>query len=621
MIHFAQPWALLTLLALPVILILHSLRPRRRSIVISTNAIWREALRERQRGLGLQKLLKDVSLLLLLLLALLLAIALADPRWATLTTQRSDVVIVLDVSASMKTREEGGFGGATRFDTMQRAAAKIIDTLPQDGRALIMTSGRAPALKTGFETDRDHLHHALASVRATDEAGAPRAALQLALSLLRNVSQGRVYFFSDGAFDDNVDFQTPQIEYRFIGKPASNIAITRFDFRPEIGAIERFQVLVTVRNYTDEATSVPVTVMLDGRTLVEQTIELLAQERKTLVAPFRGRAEGQASASIAVEDDLEADNHAFAVIKTDERLEVLLVGGGNFYLESALEAMPNVHVSNIKNLSADEYAIENRRHDITVFDGVEPPPLGAGRFLLINTVAPDLPFSVVGGVAATSIAGQGISALVEGLDFGGIRIDAAKRLSVDSEVAGLQRLFWSNETDLALSLTESDRRVIYVGFKLSDSSFPLSTAFPIFLDESLRWLSPRESRHADTQTRAGESFVIQLPTHQLDLIVRTPSGDGLIFRVEEGRLVFDETHDAGIYRYDHVAGARHFAINLTDERESDINARLGIEQSGPNAGAADVSQVTIPLWPYLMLGVLLIIAAEWGVWCWRTGSA
>ena len=621
MIHLAQPWALLALLAIPTILILHALRPRRRTVVLSTNAIWREALRERQRGLGLQKLLRDLSLLLLLLLALLLAIGLSDPRWSTLTTERRDVVLVLDVSASMKSLTESGFGASTRFAAIKTQAKEIIDSLPEDGRALIMTSGRDAELKSGFENNRDTLQQVLGAVQPTDEAGRPRAALELALSLLRNVKHGRVYFLSDGAFDDNVDFKTPQIEYRFVGSTGRNVGITRFDFRAEIGVEDRFQVLLSVRNYTAEHVSVPAKVSLGDSVLIDQSIELAPNDSTTLVVPFEGLARGRAHAALDIDDDLEADNVAFAVIKADEQLHVLLIGRPNFYLETVFAAMPNVNVSRVEAAPVSDFDRQARRHDIVVFDGVTPPQLGAGRFLLINTVAPDLPFSAVGKITTPSINGKSQSTLVRGLDLGDVKIDKAIRLTVDSQTAGLTRLFWSDETDLALALSRRDQRVVYLGFKLTESSFPLSTAFPLFLNESVNWLRPRHSRHQNTQTRAGENFVISVPTHQADLIVRTPTGDGLIYQVEKGRVVFDETGTAGVYRYEHAGTPRYFAINLTDERESDINPRAAVPQTRAPVSAVAESQVTIALWPYLLGLALIVLTLEWGVWCWRPGSA
>src|SRR5688572_5543335 len=193
MIEFAYPVALLSLLAIPLILVLYLLRPKRRRVVLSTTALWRAALKDREHGLGLRRLLANASLLLLLASALALGLALAGPQWLTRASESADTVLVLDVSASMKTRSGGG---RTRFDEALAEAAGIVDGLPRDGRMLVMTSGRKARLRTGFEPDRGALRHVLSQLRAGDEAGRPREALALALSLLRDREQGRIYFLT-----------------------------------------------------------------------------------------------------------------------------------------------------------------------------------------------------------------------------------------------------------------------------------------------------------------------------------------------------------------------------------------------------------------------------------------
>jgi hypothetical protein len=177
-------------------------------------------------------------------------------------------VVVIDVSASMKTRSGVG---TTRFDQALAEAVAIVDGLPRDGRMLVMTSGHKALLKTGFEADRDVLRRALAQLRPGDEAGQPREALALALSLFRSREQGRIYFLTDGAFEPDVDPGSPQVVFRVVGGPARNVAVTRFDFRQEPASDDRFQVLMTVRNYTDAPVAAPASVSLDGRVLFRRS--------------------------------------------------------------------------------------------------------------------------------------------------------------------------------------------------------------------------------------------------------------------------------------------------------------------------------------------------------------
>lgn len=619
MIQLAYPLALAALAAIPVILVLYLLRPRPRRLVVPTTELWRAALRDRERGLGLRKLLRDASLLLLLASAATLALALAGPQWLAATRERPDTVLVLDTSASMQTRS--GLG-RTRFDQALAEAGAIVDGLPRGGRMLVMTSGHKAALKSGFETDPGALRRMLSQLRPGDEAGRPREALALAQSLLRGRERGRIYFITDGGFDAGVDPGSPLVEYRIVGAPARNVGITRFDVRRERASDERFQVLLTVRNFGDAPALVPASATLDGRPLFSRSLELAAGAQQTLVLAFDGRAAGRALARLDVDDDLAADNQAFAVLDAGESMRVLLFSAGNFYLESALEALPGVNLVKRKWSGEDDLAQLARAHDVVVLDGVDAPRLPAGNFLLIDTVAPELPFAHAGRVAQPQISGRAPSPLMRDVDLTAVRIAAARRLSIAGEPAGLTRLFWSAETPLGLALIDADVKLVYLGFELAQSNFPLQVAFPLFISHSLEWLRPRSEAFASTHSAAGVAVPIRLPAGAAEAIVRTPSGRELTLPAQDGTALFDATAEAGFYRYAAGESVRDFAVSLTDARESDVNDRW---QPAARAEAADAAgdsiQALLPLWPYLLALAAALLALEWGAWTWSRRSA
>ncbi len=619
MIELGYPLGLVSLLAIPLIITLYLLQPRRRRVMLSTTTLWQAALKDREGGQGLRSLLRNLSLLLLLAAAAVLGAALAGPQWLVRTGEGADTVVVIDVSASMKTRSGAG---TTRFDQALAEAAAIVDGLPRDGRMLVMTSGRRALLKTGFEADRDVLRRALAQLRPGDEAGRPREALALALSLLRSREQGRIYFLTDGAFEPNVDPGSPQVVFRVVGAPARNVAITRFDFRQEPASDDRFQVLMTVRNYTDAPVAVPASVSLDGRVLFRRSLELAARGEEALALPFTGRAVGQAVGRIEVDDDLAADNQAFAAANVDAPLRVLLFTRGNFYLESVLRALPGVHLVKREGAPAQDIAQLARAHDVVVFDGVAAPRLPPGNFLLVNTVAPGLPFSATGRVEEPRILGRGSSALMRDVDLTAVRIGEARRVAVHERVAGLQRLFWSRETDLALALLDGGVKLVYLGFDLARSNFPLQAAFPLFISQSMAWLRPRGDGFVSAHLAAGSTHRIQAPAGATQVVVRMPSGSSATLPVKDGSASFDATADAGIYRYTVGEIERYFAVTLADARESDVSNRWTPPErraEAPPGGAG--AQALAPLWPWLLALALALLTLEWCVWTGRRGNA
>jgi hypothetical protein len=618
-IELAYPLALLSLLAIPLLIALHLLRPRRRRIVLSTTTLWQAALREREPRVGLRTLLRNLSLLLLLASALALGLALAGPQWLIRASEGADSVLVLDVSASMKSRS--GIG-KTRFDLALAEAAKIVDGLPRQGRMLVMTSGRKALLRTGFEADRELLRRALAQIRPGDEAGRPREALALAQSLLRGRDQGRIYFLTDGALDREVDPGSPQVVFRVVGGPARNVAITRFDFRQEFAAEDRFQVLMTVRNYTDAPVVVPASASLDDHVLFRRSLALAARAEETLVLPFTGRARGQATGRIEVEDDLAADNQAFAAVDANDPLRVLLFSRGNFYLESVLRAMPNLDLVKGNSPPAEDIARIARSYDVVVIDSIAAPQLPSGNFLLVNTVAPGLPFSDSGRLVQPGPLVRGPSALMGDADLTAVRIEQARRVIIDRAVPGLQRLFWSKETDLALALLDDGRKLVYLGFDLDRSNFPLQAAFPLFVSRSLEWLRPRGDGFVPTHVEAGSTGTIALPAGETRVTVRMPSGKSETLASEGGSALFDATTDAGIYQYTVGDVTRYFAVSLADARESDVNNRWAPAGRREDIRPARTSaQALAPLWPQLLALALLLLVLEWFVWTGSRGNA
>jgi hypothetical protein len=618
-IELAYPAALLSLLAIPLLIAFHLLRPRRRRIVLSTTTLWQAALKDREPRVGLRTLLRNLSLLLLLASALALALALAGPQWLTRASGGADTVLVLDVSASMKTRS--GIG-KTRFDLALAEASKLVDGLPRDGRMLVMTSGHKALLRTGFEADRERLRRALAQIRPGDEAGRPREALALALSLLRGRAQGRIYFLTDGGFAPDMDPGSPQVVFRVVGGPARNVAITRFDFRQELAGEDRFQVLMTVRNYTDAPVAVPALVSLDDRVLFRRSLALAAGAEETLVLPFAGRALGRAIGRIEVDDDLAADNQAFAAVNTNDPLRVLLFTRGNFYLESVFQAMPDLDLVLRDGSPAEDIARLALNYDVVVFDGIAAPALPPGNFLLVNTVAPGLPFSDTGRLVRPGALVRGPSALMGDADLTAVRIEQARRVVIDKPVPGLQRLIWSKETDLALALLDEGRKLVYLGFDLARSNFPLQAAFPLFFSRSLEWLHPRGDGFVSTHIAAGSTRKIPLPAGETRVTMRTPSGRSETLEAEGGPLHFDDTADAGIYQYSVGGVSRFFAVSLTDARESDVNNRwTAAERREEVRPASAAAQALVPLWPQLLLLALILLALEWFVWTRSRGNA
>src|ERR671923_581958 len=103
---FEAPWAFGLLLAIPAILVLWVLRPRRPRVRVPSLLLWPASPAQRQAAQPWQRLRHHPLLWLQVAAAALLALAAARPYLPASTASRH-VVVFLDASGSMRARDPG----------------------------------------------------------------------------------------------------------------------------------------------------------------------------------------------------------------------------------------------------------------------------------------------------------------------------------------------------------------------------------------------------------------------------------------------------------------------------------------------------------------------------------
>src|SRR6202162_363190 len=152
---FAHPWLLLLLLAIPLLAYLRGRRGAAAPLTFSPTATL--------RALGKQSAPRAGKILRTLLLAALaiFVIALARPQLGNSLTQIEasgiDILLVLDVSGSMLTKDFT-IGGeeATRVDAIREVTRKFIEGRPNDRIGIIAFAGR-PYVVSPMTLDHDCL--------------------------------------------------------------------------------------------------------------------------------------------------------------------------------------------------------------------------------------------------------------------------------------------------------------------------------------------------------------------------------------------------------------------------------------------------------------------------------
>src|SRR5205085_7132252 len=162
---------------------------------------------------------------------------------------------------------------------------------------------------------------------------------------------------------------------------------------------------------------------------------------------------------------------------------------------------------------------------------------------------------------------------------------------------------------------EHSRRVVMIGFDLTQSDLPLKVEFPILLANAAAWLAGRDTPASERTVRTGQPIVIR--TTQASATIDLPDGDEQTITARDGALAFADTLRAGVYQ---VKDAPPFAASLLSESESNTAPRDSIKtRAGEVGGQAETFKAEREAWRWLALAALAVLAFEWWVYHRRIG--
>jgi len=598
-----NPLGLLLLLLIPIIILLHSIVTRRKKTVVSSVFLWRRLMKDHRRSLRLKRLMRNLNLILQILAVCILSVAFADP-FLLREAEETNLILILDASASMKARN----GRGTRYDAARTESLNAIDSLSDASQTMVIHARAKPVLLTPFTADKDLLRRLIRDSDATDEPGDLGSALIMAFSLSERERGDRILLVSDGAFDlpTGFDLQRERLRYIGVGEEAPNVGITRFRFR-RTG--DDYQAYIKITNPGAEPADITLQLELDGTPESVREVRIEPGQEEELIIPYEGILASTAAAVIREEDALKADNRAFTVLSQSSELSILLITGGNPFLEAMLDTLRGVDVEIRDDEELDE-AQWGADHDIVIFDAVDPPPLEKGGFVLIERMAPGLPLTDAGILSYPQITGWSREhPILANLDLGNTVIAQAVRTQQGEGVGGLVR---SGDSSLISAYESGSLRLVYIAFDLLKSDLPLRPAFPILMTNILSWLNPGRLSQDTQGIQAGQT--ISIPFGEDAAFLTKPDGSTEALETLEGRLSIQDTQQVGFYQVGSGKSRYQFAVNLLSGSESDIRPRF--LQGAGSSGETEVGtrKQPVPVWPLLAAVAILLLLGEWYLW-------
>ncbi|GAC1354517.1 MAG: BatA and WFA domain-containing protein [Herpetosiphon sp.] len=602
--NFLAPLAFIgAALALPIVA-MYMLKLRRQERTISSTFLWRQVMQDREANAPWQRLRPSLLLILQLLILTSLVLALARPFANTTGISTANLILIVDRSASMAATDASG----SRLDAAKAEANRLIDQLPSGGHATLITVGGQPEVPLSASTDRRALHAAVNRLAIRYGGSDASQALALADALAAHDDQSQIAIVSDGQmqFPPNAELHA-EVHFSPIGTRSDNAAISAIALESHAGSQQLF---VQLHNYDTTAATRRVLVELDGQLFNAYDLQIPPAGDQSLLidVPVTTR---YASARFASHDSFSLDDQAWAVAPDTAKTEITLVTTGNRYLEVALNALPNVHLTQVPSTTTTFTTTA-----LTVIDRIVPDPLPPGNLLVIAPPRSSPLWSVDGTLTVPIPRPQTVGdPVLQNTDIRDLHILRAVQLG---RPEWARTVIASDGGPLLLIGEQGGRRIALLSFALQESDLPLQLAFPLLMSNLVTELTRGQGQHA-VDGIPGQPLELSVPVDATSAAMTDPAGHTTDLPIANGKAISPPLPTPGLYTVSITRpGAqpltRLIAANFTDAQESQIAPRkqLPLYQPGNRPVASTQERAArTELWRYLAAAALLLVALEW----------
>jgi len=636
--NFLKPATFYLLFLIPIIVLLYFLKLKRKRHVVPSVILWLEAIEDMKANVPFARLRKNLLLPLQILFLLVAILGLARPAWKGQTELGKQTLLIIDNSASMQATDAKN----SRFESAKLHAIKLVESLNPSDRMLIIEAGATPTITVTFKSDKLKLKDAIEKLRSYDVVSDMKMALELAASTAKGLEGAEIVILTDTTVGEGSSSINQEVwlshlsraKTHIFGKSCNNVAITGFNVSKNHSETVKYQVFAELMNFGEIEQNPTAYLAIDGRIIDGKVVNLLPEDRKTILfsdIDDQNFEQNVLQIELELENDLKVDNVAYAILRKEQKLRVLLVSEEkSLFLEKAIETQPNVSLNTI---SPREY-LGPTDNDIVIFNNFVPEDIPEGNAIFINPKA-GLPFMSVTteNILTSIISVNETHPLMDSVALAGFKVSSYLKYELPDWGIPLAEttdspLIWLGE--------QEDRKVIVFAFDAFNrevSQFPLSYACPILMANCLNWLGPAFRPIEKDSLKVGEPVAINLshPDEIEQVNVKYPdgnpvgsgvkppnNGDGNIsqnlFSGEE-KIIFSETFLTGAYEVwvdDELYGK--FAVNLLDEQESNIMPIFPRQSSMETETTTTSLTTQKEFWHWFVFIALAVLIFEWWVY-------
>ena len=689
-INMLSPLQWTLLLAIPpAILGLYFLKLKRHESVVPSTMLWKRAIEDLHVNSLWQKLRQNLLLYLQLLFVGLLILACIRPGWSGMNRVGERRIYIIDHSASMQASDSK----PSRLDVAREKAMKLIqDAASNDSAMVIATSDRA-SVEQGFTNNRSLLEKAVERIeptaQLTDVSEAFRVAAGLAnpgrMSFEDNVDiqvadavPATVYFLSDGAVGelDESEFGQLKIEYVPIGQPDTpNAGILSFaiqrsetqEAQTNPGSISAFARMIQHGSQAIECTA---SLYWNDALVDAQKVQLQPEQETGIQFELEGIESGTLKLQLDHPDALPLDNVAYAAIRPDRQVSILLVTAGNTALETALRTqritqIAKVQIEPISYLSSQDYQTNasESKYDLILYDSCSPEKMPAASTLFLGSVPPaDIQPTVPLGNSATlttntpSNAPEKTDSPTSAIEpeenpkwaFGELSgpvivldVNRSHPISQYLEMASVgiveARTVRPPSSGAILMIADSGPlfaiaprgpyqdavlgfdivRPSAEGFEIN-SDWGIKRSFPVFVLSAVENLAGGITEASAASVQPGLPVQLILSNRFEKYQIVDPKGKiETIQRSGDGRFLYTKTDQLGVYEV-RAEGleepVERFCVNLFSNRESDLQVGLELKTGAESiAATSNTIRARQETWRWLLLLAICFLMFEWMV--------
>jgi hypothetical protein len=437
----------------------------------------------------------------------------------------------------------------------------------------------------------------------------------MADSLVRDQRGAEIHLFSDGAVPDLSEFENRALPlvYHKVGKGSNNLGITALDARANPENPRQRAVYVSVANFSSNAVQTELELSLDGRLLETRPLTIQAGETSPQVFFASQSRDGLFTLRSTAKDDLGADNQASIVSLLPKPVKVLLVTRGNRLLEKVLRSVVNVQLSTSNDLNDTAAGF-----DFIVLDGVVPTVWPKGNVLALHVVNTNWVPGVTRLESPAIVDWKSSHPLLRYASFDNVQV--AESLAARPPTWAVS-LVDSPQAPLILAGELGRQRIIWIGFDVLESNWPLRVSFPIFFANAIEWLDPSNIKGGQLLVKSGDAFHLALPRPEKAAEVTLPDGETRTLSLDENasEVIFGETYRQGTYRVRLGTNDTVFCVNLLDTAESNIQPKDELQIGKyTTVTATTMQRANMELWRTIAGIGLLVLLVEWWFYHRRT---